>query len=803
MYEKNNQNTVSMLNQVSTFVDTTLIKNIEEMVTMISLDSSVVGAEDILNYLNITSDQTIQEKSDSQKAIESYFKTIKESHRDIHFLFMGLEDGSYIEYPLIYPEENYDPRTRSWYESTTDSEHIRISNPYITKVTEDMIVSFTKPIITDYGKSGVIGIAVNIDNLTDILSQVKIENSGYILVLNQNNKIVVSPKHEEWLLKTPEELGIEPLMELSNGKNYNEGTLDGKETIFSMVTLEENGWSFISVSDKTEIIDKTKDLRIILLSIYFIVLLFIVLIVNIVSNYITKPILAISKSLEKVAYYNFDTSTDAVIMKHINKKDEIGTIAKAIHYLLEKVHLSFNVIKASNKEINEKNQILTDSEKILKDQLVKIEAQGEYIEFLAYHDSLTMLPNRRQFLKILETALVNNEQGGVILLDLDNFKSLNDTLGHAFGDKVLTTIAKRLQILVSEDVFISRFGGDEFLFLVKNKSKEEIEALTMDIRHIFSKHIIVAEHNIDIQFSIGISIFPEDSNDVNQLIMNADLALYSVKNRSKNSYQFFDKTLADMVRKKATIEALTKEAIEEDGFKLVYQPQIDSQTGEVHAYEALLRFKKHIISPAEFIPIAEENGTIIAIGRIVTGTVIKQLAVWIEQGHDVKPISINYSAAQLHDSQFLEFIKEELIANQVDPRLIEIEITENIFLENKTGTLDFLEKLHELGIKISIDDFGTGYSSFSYLTFLPLDKLKLDKSINDRFLTAERIKVMDALILLAHSLNLLVVAEGIETSEQYRMLEVGKCDFIQGYFFSKPLEAEAVVATFNKNYLGN
>jgi EAL domain-containing protein (putative c-di-GMP-specific phosphodiesterase class I) len=249
-----------------------------------------------------------------------------------------------------------------------------------------------------------------------------------------------------------------------------------------------------------------------------------------------------------------------------------------------------------------------------------------------------------------------------------------------------------------------------------------------------------------------------------------------------------------------SVKSIIKKAIENDGFKVVYQPQIAIPSGEVIGYEALLRLENSSISPSDFIGIAEEDGSIIQIGRIVTEAVFKQMYDWKRSGLKLKPVSINFSTVQIQDYEYKNFLFEQLKKYEIDPKLIVIEITESIFLENKETTIAFLNELRSSGIKIAVDDFGTGYSSLSYLTFLPIDTIKLDRTLNIKFLELENISVMDSLISLAHSLNLKVVAEGIEEKEQVKRLIVGKCDVIQGYFFSGPLDAEDVAANYNRIY---
>ncbi|MBF8984111.1 EAL domain-containing protein [Lutibacter sp. B2] len=438
----------------------------------------------------------------------------------------------------------------------------------------------------------------------------------------------------------------------------------------------------------------------------------------------------------------------------------------------------------------------------LKENQEKLEASNKELEYVAYNDHLTNLPNRRSFLEKLEGSIDQNKAGAVMLLDLDNFKGINDTLGHTYGDEVLKKVSQKLMNIKDKKVFISRFGGDEFLVLIEDEEDlVEIENYAKKITDIFKNKLMIEGKEIYIGCSMGITRYPFESNEVNQLIMNADMAMYKVKDAGKANYMFFEKEMTEKLKEQIELERILREAIKQDGFKLVYQPQVCTYTGTIVGFEALLRLKNHSISPAVFIPAVEKNGMIIEIGRWVTKEAIKQIAIWKKKGMGMKPIAINFSAKQLNDSNYIRFLEQELKEKNVESKDIEIEITESIFLDKKEETIEFLNQLRGLGIKIALDDFGTGYSSLSYLTFLPVDKIKLDKSLCDKFLEMENIEVMDNIISLAHSLNLEVLAEGIEDIEQYNRLKVGKCNYIQGYLFSKPVEVEEVEKIYNVDFL--
>lgn len=497
----------------------------------------------------------------------------------------------------------------------------------------------------------------------------------------------------------------------------------------------------------------------------------------------------------------------------LSAEDEEKLIKKFISYkkreeaeIYDQIQITDNTgnskwILIRGKWISDKHKSIKLINGILLD-ITQIKEQEEYIKHIAYHDSLTNLPNRRKFIKKLEEEIGENKPGAVMLLDLDNFKGINDTLGHGYGDKVLKKIAEELKNIKNEKIFVSRFGGDEFFVLIEGETDiTQIENFAKQIINIFRNKLIIEKEEIYLSCSMGVTLYPFDSNEVSQLLMNADMAMYKVKNAEKNNYVFFSEEMIENLQEQIKVEKILREAIKKDGLKLLYQPQVCTFTGKIVGFEALLRLKNHPISPVKFIPLAEETGIIIEIGRWVTKETISQIATWKKMGRNIKPIAINFSAKQLNDLNYIAFLENALKEMDVEAKYIDIEITESIFLEKKQETIAFLNQLKALGVKISLDDFGTGYSSLSYLTFLPVDKIKLDKSLSDKFLELENINVMESLISLAHSLNLEVVAEGIEHLAQYQRLKVAGCNYIQGYIFSKPLEIDEVEKIYNDNFL--
>lgn len=466
-------------------------------------------------------------------------------------------------------------------------------------------------------------------------------------------------------------------------------------------------------------------------------------------------------------------------------------------------------LKKSNEQLSETYEDLCATEEELRAQYQTIQEHAEKIEdlyieneFLAQHDYLTNLPNRMNFMNKLKKEIEMNNPGAILLIDLDNFKNINDTLGHTYGDVVLKEVADRLMSISDDKIYVSRFGGDEFLILIANEtSKEKIKKYIALIKNKFDIPFTLMSKENYIQFSIGVSRFPYDCLEVNQLVMYADTAMYKAKTLGKNNYIFYADEMLEELRDKSEIEGILRHAIKEEGFMLMYQPQVDVQTGEIDSFEALLRLKYHNIPPDKFIEVAEDTGLIMEIGRWVVKEVVEQLALWKIKGMPMKTVSFNFSSKQLRDTYFLTFLENLLTKNDIDASYVEIEITESSLLASTDNILKFLNQLKKLGLKIALDDFGTGYSSINYLTYIPADKVKLDKSLSDKFLEIENFSVMDSIISLAHSLNFQITAEGIEEYHQYIRLKMGGCDYIQGYFFSKPLGVLDVEKIYEKNLL--
>ena len=431
-------------------------------------------------------------------------------------------------------------------------------------------------------------------------------------------------------------------------------------------------------------------------------------------------------------------------------------------------------------------------------------AKKEYeqkIEYIAYYDALTSLPNRKLFEEALEDFIKKAEeekaQGAVILIDIDNFKDINDLYGHEAGDEYLKAVGQKvLEYLknLNLNTFFARVGGDEFAVVLHGLAKkEEVIEVCTHLLNIFESEIYIQklERHLFASASMGISFYPDDGRSVKEIFRNVDMALSSAKENGKNDFQIFLPFMLMKNLKKIEIEKGLKKAIETDQFELYYQPVINLKDMEIHSVEALLRWispEKGMISPLEFIPVAEEIGLIIKIGEMVIEKAFSDLKEWEKKGIDYLHMAINLSARQFKIKFFENMVQKLIERYSIDPKKISFEITETGAVENFDVSLKILSFLCQMGIKFLIDDFGTGYSSLVYLKRLPIGGVKIDRSfISELEFSKENKAIVEGIILMAHKLDLKVVAEGVETKRQLEILKEVGCDFAQGYLFSKPL----------------
>lgn len=420
------------------------------------------------------------------------------------------------------------------------------------------------------------------------------------------------------------------------------------------------------------------------------------------------------------------------------------------------------------------------------------------IKFLAYHDPLTGLPNRivarEHFDKMVDDASSGGNRVAVICFDIDRFKVINDSIGHAIGDQVLKLLAGKFLSSLNDSDKITRQGGDEFLLIsgaVKNR--DQAAGIAQLIIELIAQELTVDGHRLSISASLGIALFPDHGECLDDLLRNAENALYQAKKDGGNSYRFFTEEMSRDAVRKLEMQTLLRSALANDEMEVFYQPKIELKSGNIVGAEALLRWHNPQlgqVSPADFIPFAEETGLIHPIGEWVLGVVCSQIRKWRDEGLDAVRVSVNLSGRQFLDKNIGGIVEDAIHGNGIPPRLIELEITESILMGNINYAILILHTLKEIGVTVSLDDFGTGYSSLNYLKNLPIDTLKIDKSFIDEVHTSSSdAAIALTIIALSRNLGMEVVAEGVENQEQYAFLRNNGCDLIQGYYFSKPLPA--------------
>ena len=428
----------------------------------------------------------------------------------------------------------------------------------------------------------------------------------------------------------------------------------------------------------------------------------------------------------------------------------------------------------------------------------------QWIEYQAYHDSLTDLPNRFLLNDRLSRALSHGTRHqkavAVLFLDLDRFKIINDTLSHRAGDELLTAISTRLSNCLRGEDTVARVGGDEFIFVLSELDASEAVGgaakVAEKILAAIRQPLIIQDRELFITGSLGIAIAPHDGNDIETLLKNADSAMYRAKDAGRNQYQFHTRAAQQRAEVRLTLETALRHALDREEFFLVYQPQVELGSGKIVGFETLLRWMRPgigIVYPAEFIPLAEEIGEIVPIGEWVLRTACKQMLQWHTQGFKDLRLAVNLSPRQFQHGKLTQVVEKVIEETGYDPNLLEFEITESLSIHNVDLTIGRLSYFKNLGIRASLDDFGTGYSSLGHLRFLPIDTVKIDRSfIKDLRNDGTERMIVQAIVRMAQSMAMGVVAEGVETEEQRQiLLELG-CDAIQGYLYSRPLTVEGV-----------
>ena len=468
---------------------------------------------------------------------------------------------------------------------------------------------------------------------------------------------------------------------------------------------------------------------------------------------------------------------------------------RMVNFLNKTIWININIELINNKNGNLEFKCYLHNITEQKENIEKINVSKN-------QDELTGLNNRKRLNELVKEKLLsytNKEyRSALLIIDLDNFKLINDSYGHLYGDKLLEKFAEDLKRIVKDENCIGRFGGDEFLiFLSDIESLDEIKKFNNEIEEILKKPYIIGNNTIYITVSIGIGLFPDDGENFETLLKSADAAMYKAKNDGRNQWKMFNNNISKEINRIYIIQKGLRKALDEDEIYVVYQPKISLEDNQINGFEALVRWNsKEIgaVSPAEFIPIAENTKLIIQIGKFVLREVFKKIKYLIDEGYDNFKIAVNLSEVQLREGDFLEYFNLLINEFNISCKYIEVEITESMIMKSIDKNIEYLQQIRNLGVSIALDDFGTGYSSLNHLTKLPIDVLKIDRSFIKEMTKNQKNKyVVENIIELSHKLNIKVVAEGVEELNQLQYLEEMNCDMVQGFYFSKPESFNEIV----------
>lgn len=585
------------------------------------------------------------------------------------------------------------------------------------------------------------------------------------------------------------------LSELQNASDNNKHTKKkafafsiGNDYNYGYANLSEYNWTYVikqSTDSFTKIVSSLPFIFIILL--VFVVILSIQISQGLAGKY-TEPIIELSENMKTAA------AGELNVHCAINRDDEFGELSNSFNQMMDIISTNYNnALKAKQEEEKSKQEL---------------QLHYDIMEKQAYTDTLTGLYNRAAFFKYANDIISDNRVGlknhAVIFIDLDGFKSINDTLGHDYGDLLLQAVADKFSAFIDDGDILARNGGDEFVILRNQVSSiSELEEFLDKLISISSQPFNLEDETVHISLSAGVALFPQNGLSLSELMKNADIAMYASKNGGKNSYTFFSSTMEDEVNRRNDLIDILREAISNKDIYLLYQPQADAATGEIIGCEALMRLNSPIVgfvSPDEFIPVAEECGLIDELGEWALQEACHFNQRLVEAGFKPIRISVNVSTAQLRGDRLVKAIENLPATTSMHLEYLEIELTESVLMTNFEHNLALINRLKDLGVKIALDDFGTGYSSFSYLTKIPINTLKIDKSfIANICENANDSYIAGTIINLAHQLGITVIAEGVETIEQLRILQHQMCDILQGYFFSRAISEEDFIEMLKLN----
>lgn len=749
------------------------------------LEVQVSEAEGLARTVAIQSLLLESKNGISLGSSSSYYPQVMQSLEEAVFNFEG-----HITY-YIYDINGYFIATTSD-DTSTMVDWQEYMNIEVTDITETEIMSASNinkntnsievltPVMVKDDVIGLIRANISSDYFGSFLS-----TSGDTFVLTDNGSTLfntVGFSKDKYMSEEAQKA-----MQSSNEKGYISKGASFNQ-IYGYCKISDHNWIYVIKQEGTEYQKILSSLPITLIITLFIILLISVHISNILAHKYTEPIITLKDNMTEAAAGNLDLKCD------IDSDDEFGELSDMFNNMMNIISTNYNQLNESKKQL-EANEL-------------ELKKNYAHIEQLAYHDGLTGLYNRVAFMKFAYDILHNNgsqlsARHAIFFLDLDNFKNVNDTLGHDYGDILLKQVAMRLNSTIELNDLLARTGGDEFLILKSSYTTvDELDAYANKLVNVIREPYNLDGETASVSLSVGIALFPRDGLTTSELIKNSDIAMYNAKTSGKNSYRFFNSYMEDDVNRRNDLVDILSKVIENNEVFLHYQPQVNVSTGQITGFEALMRIESELagfIPPSEFIPIAEDSGLINQLGEWALYEACSFNQKLIELGYDDLRVSVNVSTTQLQDTRLMQAIKSIPEKTGMSLNHLEIEITESVLMNSLEHNLQLINEIKKLGASIALDDFGTGYSSFNYLTQIPIDTLKIDKSFIDGICSNEKDRcIADSIISLAHKMNISVVAEGVEDVNQLKILQQQFCDTLQGYLFSKPVNSSQFIELLDK-----
>ena len=766
-FENNLQEALSIIGKEDEFIASVdLINNYQNRLNYNAIlldEEKKILAEELLKRVRISLNFDIT-LYDKREELIAFVTTVNDKYK---LSFISYEHGKRVLYSKFEDEDLYKKETLRL------PILVQYKHKYYYKISPDKL----KSDITYHYSNDSITIKAHgtiFDNETqEVLAHVELSNklSGkYFNELSQDLDMNISLSLDKQYTSMP------LLQNIHTHENLE--IIQTKSDYISAVNIQtlDKQISLVVKLNKTLLNDSLSENRQQLFLILLIILSVILILLRLLFiRGLSRPLEKLMGQIEKIDKGDYSQSSA------VHTNDELEIISKNINQLAKSVQERELSIKESQKDL----------------------------EHLSSHDPLTNLPNRRYFLNQLSHAIKiakrSNTKLAVLFIDLDEFKEINDTLGHDIGDELLLRVSERLKNSFRDSDTVARIGGDEFNILIENyKNIVDIELVLNKLLVDFEIPFLCSHNEINVTSSIGVALYPDDGEDSMSLIKQADLAMYKSKADGKNNYSFFSKDLSEHLEQRALYINALKSAIDsENEFILYYQPKVDLSTEKIVAIEALIRWNSPslgFISPDKFISLAEETNLIIPIGEWILKQACRDFVLLQDEGIILDHISINISSVQLEHSDFLKTVKNVIQLTRVDAKKVELEITESYTAQGSYEAIKVLQTFRELGLRIAIDDFGTGYSSLSYLMDLPVTRLKIDKSfVDDLPHSKGSIAIIKTIITLAKTLGLSITAEGVENKEQLEFLSMQNCDEIQGYIYSKPLTIDELKKYYKKN----